>query len=265
MHPFIEQRQHLLLAVEIGGIGGGKVVTIMGTTGFIAIGLDPTDAIEAFLEDVIGARHNVVYLPHPQVTTQTGNRAIEAAMGRVQPAITHRTGGFGGGDLRRIGTTHDGDVVAFVRIIGDELRHRAVFFGDDPARGQGHIPATFGVADFGAINKGVSSPALGVALDAPGVDLLTHACHDRFERGTDLRAQCITPPHHMQGGPGQQSSDGVEVAGAHIAAEAGGFEGNRAAATKGIANHGTTPKAALAQFLHQFGQRLGLRAEVSVD
>ena len=186
-------------------------------------------------------------------------------MGRVEAAIAHGTGSLGGGDLGSIGRTDDGDIIALVGGIGYELCHHTVFFGNHPAGGEWHIPATFGVTHFGAINKRVGTPALGVAFDAPSVDLLLHTCHDGFERSAYLHAQRIATTHHMQGGPRQQGGDGVEVTGTHIAAEAGGFEGNRATTTKRITNHGAMPKAPFAQFLHELYQRLRLGAEVRIN
>jgi hypothetical protein len=105
----------------------------------------------------------------------------------------------------------------------------------------------------------------GFVFDAPLGDLAVHGGIDFRLGGADFFGDLGSAADDVEGGPGEQGGDGVEVGGLGLAADAGGLEGDGTAAAEGIANAWDAAEAALAEFCYEFGDGGGAGAEVGVD
>ena len=100
------------------------------------------------------------------------------------------------------------------------------------------------------------APLADLGIDG-GVDLLLRLAH----LGGDFRPAA----DDVERGPGEQGGDGVEIRGVGLAADAGGFERDGAAAAKGIAHAGDSPEARLPELGDKLRNGAGGGAEVGVD
>jgi hypothetical protein len=84
-------------------------------------------------------------------------------------------------------------------------------------------------------------------------------------RFADLGCDLGATSDDIQGGPGEQGCDRVEIGGVGLATDAGGLEGYGAAAAEGIADPGSASEAFLAELGHEFAELGCGGAEVGVD
>lgn len=116
-----------------------------------------------------------------------------------------------------------------------------------------------------AVEESVGTFARGIVLDAPFCDLPVSLGEGLGLHAHDLLLHRASAAEQMEAGPGEQPGHGIEIGAEGFAADAGGLEGDGAAAAEGIAHARRVAEGAPAEFLDEFRKAGGGRAEVSVE
>jgi len=102
-------------------------------------------------------------------------------------------------------------------------------------------------------------------FDAPSGDLGVHRGVDFRLGDADFFGDLGSSADDVEAGPSEKGGDGIEIGGVGLAADAGGLEGDGAAAAESIPHARDAAEAELAKFADKLGDGAGGGAEVGVD
>ncbi len=102
-------------------------------------------------------------------------------------------------------------------------------------------------------------------LSPPSFDLLVHGVINIALRLLDFFGSGFAASHDVECRPCEHGGNRTQVAAIGVAPQPRGFEGNRAAAAKGVSDTRHVAETPPPQFRHNFLQRGGVGSEMLVD